>query len=114
MSLRGWRTYALVGLLAAAVYPLLSEGSFKDSVYYNFFGVSAVVAIGIGVWRNRPEHRLPWLLFAGGQALFLAGDVAFSLYERVFQATPFPSAADALYLGGYPLLAVGLLLLVRH
>ena len=49
-----------------------------------------------------PPTRWPWLLFAAGQLLFVAGDVLFGYYEHVAGTTPFPSPADALYLLGLP------------
>jgi diguanylate cyclase (GGDEF)-like protein/PAS domain S-box-containing protein len=105
--------YLCSGLLAVAVYPLLPESTFKDSVFFNLVGTSAVVAIGVGVYRSGPATRLAWFLLAVGQALFVAGDTAFSVYQHVLESAPFPSPADGLYLSGYPLLAVGLLLLLR-
>ena len=50
---------------------------------------------------------------AFGQALFVAGDLAWNWYELQGE-DPFPSVADALYLAGYPFLALGLLLLIRR
>ena len=114
MSSRVWRWYLVLGLLGTAGYAAVPAGLFKDSFYYELFASAAVVGILVGVWRNSPEHRLPWVLFAGSQALFLAGDITFTVYERVLGISPFPSVADGMYLAGYPLLALGLLLVVRR
>ena len=43
----------------------------------------------------------------------MAGDVLWNWYE-VIGEEPFPSMADALYLAGYPFIALGLLLLIRR
>lgn len=56
---------------------------------------------------------LPWRLSALGQLLFVAGDVLWVLYARVWQINPWPSWADVLYLAGYPVLGAGLWLLLR-
>ena len=48
-----------------------------------------------------------------GQASFVAGDILWNWYEMIGE-DPFPSMADALYLAGYPFIAVGLLLLIRR
>ena len=46
--------------------------------------------------------------------MFLAGDTIWAIYEEVLHVeAPFPSAADVLYLCGYPFLAPGLIRLVR-
>jgi class 3 adenylate cyclase len=107
--------YLAGGLVALAGFYALPRGSvFQDTVYYPLIGVVSVAAIVAGVAWHRPHHPAPWLLFAAGQFLFVAGDVTFGLFEHVFHKTPFPSAADGLYLAGYPVLAAGLWLLVRQ
>ena len=81
---------------------------------FNMIGLSAPVAIVIAVRMRQPEKKLPWYLFAAGQALFVCGDIITYNYESFFHtALPFPSIGDALYLSVYPCLIVGLLLLVR-
>jgi diguanylate cyclase (GGDEF)-like protein/PAS domain S-box-containing protein len=70
-------------------------------------GVSAIVA---GVVINRPARTVPWLLLAGANLSFLAGQVSFLvLTQIVAEKVPFPSFADILYLLTYPLYAAGLL-----
>ncbi len=109
------RLYLLVGLAAlAAFYAMPYDTLFQDTIYYPAIGLASVVAIVAGVVWYRPAHPLPWLLFAAGQLLFVAGDVLFGVYEHVLDRTPFPSPADALYLLAYPVLATGLWLLVRE
>jgi class 3 adenylate cyclase len=111
----GGRLYALVGVAAlAAFYAMPSDTLFQDAVYYPAIGLAAVAAIVGGVAWYRPAEPWPWLLFAAGHLLFVAGDVLFGYYEHVGGATPFPSPADAIYLLGYPVLAAGLWLLVRQ
>ncbi|HEX4837822.1 MAG TPA: EAL domain-containing protein [Solirubrobacteraceae bacterium] len=82
---------------------------------YNVISGSTVVALIVGARKNSQERRLPWYLFALGQALFVTGDVLAYNYERFFgTALPFPSVADPFYLGFYPLLVAGLLLLIHE
>ena len=76
-------------------------------------GASAVLAILTGVWLNRPDRRLPWLLLAAGQASFVIGDLLFVYLDHTGER-PFPSLADAFYLAGYPMLATGLFLFIRR
>ncbi|HZO96165.1 MAG TPA: EAL domain-containing protein [Gaiellaceae bacterium] len=113
MHPRVWRSYLLLALGGTAVYPLVPDSVWKGDVAFDLWGALAVVAVLVGVRLNRPREPAPWLLLAGGQGLFVAGDVVFSLYDHLAGSTPFPSAADGLYLAGYPVLAAGLVLLVR-
>lgn len=82
---------------------------------YNVIGGSTVVALILGARKNTQKHRLPWYLFALGQALFVTGDILAYNYERFFGTPlPFPSVADPLYLAFYPLLVAGLLILIHE
>src|SRR4051794_30420570 len=76
---------------------------------YRAISLAAIVAIGAGIRLNKPRIRLPWLLFAAGQACFFVGDWLFNVYEDASGAT----LADAFYLAGYPLLFGGLFVIVR-
>ena len=98
---------------ATAAY-MLGPGAMHSGPVYNALGVSAAVAVLTGIAINRPRPRLPWLLFAGGQALFVCGDVIGYNWTRFFGGDlPYPSLADALYLLVYPCLVGGLLILVH-
>src|SRR5262249_36204627 len=100
---QGVRLYLLVGVAAlAAFYALPDDTRFQDTIYYPAIGLASVVAIVAGVAWYRPEQPWPWMLFAAGQLLFVAGDVVFGYYEHILGEEPFPSPADALYLVAYP------------
>jgi signal transduction histidine kinase len=102
------------GLLAIGLYFLLPPDA--QSVFYVVIGFSSVVAIYVGAIRNLPRsERLPWQLFALGLLGQVAGDAIFAVYEvSLNREPPSPSIADAFYLAGYPLLALGLLLVLRR
>ena len=74
-------------------------------------------AVSVLAWRasTRAEGdgatRRAWRLIAVAFALWWAGDVTWFFLEAVLHQAPFPSPADAGYLGFYPLLALGLLAL---
>jgi adenylate cyclase len=107
--------YVLVGLLALmGFYAMPHDTLFQDTIYYPAIGLASVAAIVAGVQWHKPAQRLPWLLLAAGQLLFVLGDVLFGLYEHVLGSAPSPSPADGLYLLGYPVLAAGFWLLVRQ
>jgi len=108
-----WAAYFALGALALVVHQMLESGSLTQSWFYDIVGGSAVVVALIGIAQNKPERRMPWLLMAAGQALFVAGDIMWNWYETIGES-PFPSLADVLYLAGYPFIAVGLLLLIKR
>ena len=54
------------------------------------------------------------MLIVAGLISFLAGDVCYYILDAMNDTAPFPSIADALYLGMYPLVICGLLRLIRQ
>jgi len=109
-----WQIYLALGILGSFLYELVPP--FKGyAPLLNLMGLSAVVAVVVGVRRNRPSYALPWWLFAVGLGLYWLGDVYTYSYPKLLNAeVPFPSAGDAIYLTVYPALMLGLLLLVRR
>jgi diguanylate cyclase (GGDEF)-like protein/PAS domain S-box-containing protein len=80
---------------------------------WGLIGLSGVVAIVAGVVINRPARKAPWLLLAGANLSFIAGQVSFLVLTQIMGAkVPFPSFADVLYLATYPLYAAGLLIFI--
>jgi diguanylate cyclase (GGDEF)-like protein/PAS domain S-box-containing protein len=72
--------------------------------------LSSAVAFAVGVARNRPRRRFPWVLL-------VAGDLTFAVGTVVALSVPpgqFPSRADVVFLGvSLPLILLGLLSLTR-
>jgi len=100
--------YLLVG--GAAIVAYLVVPPFADNFWlFELVGVSPSLAITAGVLLYRPRPTLPWLLFVAAQAVFVAGDICYDIYDLSF-----PSPADGLYIAYYPIQVVGLLLLVRR
>jgi diguanylate cyclase (GGDEF)-like protein/PAS domain S-box-containing protein len=63
-------------------------------------------------WGRR--ERLPWVCCAAGGALFLLGSIARFVHGGLVGVEePFPSLADALFVGGYLALILGELFLIR-
>jgi len=102
--------FLIGGGVATAVYLLASDPLFLD-LFYEVIGLGAVAAILVGA--RTATKGAPWRLSALGQLLFVAGDVLWVLYARVWHINPWPSWADVLYLAGYPVLGAGLWLLLR-
>ncbi|HEV8463166.1 MAG TPA: HAMP domain-containing sensor histidine kinase [Gaiellaceae bacterium] len=103
-----------LGAGAIGLYFLLPPHG--QSVFYVVIGAAAVGGIYLGAVRNLPSaERLPWLLFAAGLLCQVAGDTIFAVYElHLDREPPSPSVADAFYLGGYPLLALGIFLVLKR
>jgi diguanylate cyclase (GGDEF)-like protein/PAS domain S-box-containing protein len=77
-------------------------------------GLSAAVAVLIGVRVHRPSKPLPWYLLSAVLVSFTAGDTTYNvLTDYLGQANPFPSLADLFYLLVYPMLAGALLIFIR-
>ncbi len=111
---RTWLLYLAVGAAGTIAYltlpPLRGSGPFM-----NLMGLSGVVAVVVGIRRNRPRSSVPWWLFAVGLALFWLGDVyTYSYPKLVHHEVPFPSMGDALYLAVYPALMAGLIVILRR
>jgi signal transduction histidine kinase len=102
------------GGIAIGIYFLLPSNA--QSVFYVVIGFSSVAAIWIGTQRYLPPgERLAWHLFALGLLGQVAGDAIFAVYElQLDREPPNPSIADVFYLGGYPLLALGIFLVLRR
>src|ERR671930_1031771 len=108
------RKYLVAGLAVTGLYFLLPWDSFEQSLFYDAIGASAAVAAVVGARIHRPSLQLPWYLFGAGLLSFSVGDTVLNLYAYVWHRDPpVPSLADAFYLAAYPLLAAGLILLVR-
>jgi signal transduction histidine kinase len=75
---------------------------------------SVVVAIAAGVLRYAPSPAWPWVLLAVGRLAYTVGD--YMTFSHGFSHTPlpFPSFADVLYLGHYPLLIACVVGLMRR
>ena len=111
---RAWFLYLAVMSTVSIGY-LFGPAYMNSGSVFNLIGLSAVVAILLGTHLNRVERKLPWYLFALGQALFVIGDILAYNYQRFFHhALPFPSIADAFYLAVYPVVVAGILLLIRR
>ncbi|SED91151.1 aminotransferase class I/II-fold pyridoxal phosphate-dependent enzyme [Streptomyces sp. TLI_105] len=112
-ALRTWTVvYLLVVTLLTIAY---LEFPARHTTLWALIGLSGVAAILVGVHRNRPSRRWPWLVLAAANLAFVSGDTAYNALEAFFgQTRPFPSVADALYLVTYPLFAIGLFGFIRH
>ena len=109
-----WAWYLVVGGVLTSLYALVPPFAGSGPLI-NLLGFSSAAAIAVGIRLHKPKARLAWWLFVAGQFLFFLGDLYTYSYPRLFHVSvPFPSLGDASYLGVYPALMVGLLVLVRR
>lgn len=77
-------------------------------------GASSVVAVFIGLRRHQPRPRRPWVLIGLSQLLFTSASVVFYAAEFLSADQRILGVSILLYLAHYPVLAAGLLLIVRR
>lgn len=106
---RRWLVLAASATLLAAYVVV---GGLAGEIIWDtaVFGQLAIAALVAARFRR---HRSAWLLIIAGQACFLAGDIGFTVLEYGLEREVFPSVADVLYLAGYPLMAIGLVPIIR-
>lgn len=72
-------------------------------------------AIVVGVLRYRPGFPVAWWLLAAAVTVFGAGDTTYNILTTIVgESDPFPSLADVFYLAMYPIMATGLILIIRR
>jgi diguanylate cyclase (GGDEF)-like protein/PAS domain S-box-containing protein len=110
---------AVVALLLTAGFGLwvtLQFGGITLSQRIDDLGVAAAAFIaavvgGIAAWRHAGRIRLAWLLISVSAFAWSMGEAVRSYYEiGLGKHVPFPSLADAGFLGAVPFAAVGVLL----
>jgi diguanylate cyclase (GGDEF)-like protein len=114
MSTRRW---LLVGALVVIAVGLLALPAPLGSVpYAGYYVVSAAVALTVallGVRVNAPSRARAWILLLLGLASRFVGDVLWFTLVSLQDSAPYPSVADVWYLTSFPLMASGLVLMVR-
>jgi two-component system cell cycle response regulator len=113
-----WLTYLAAGILVVGGYYLAVQSGGPAALrvaLYCLVSVSAAVAVFVGCVRNLPpgRARLPWIVLGFSQVVYAVADICFYVSHNIFGDTDFPALADPLYLSHYPLVVVGLILLIR-
>src|SRR5215210_5244709 len=74
-------------------------------------GAATLLALRAATGESR---RAPWLALATGAALWAAGELVYELwYSGAPDLAPYPSVADALWLGAYVAAGAGIVLVLR-
>ncbi|MDG4825316.1 sensor domain-containing diguanylate cyclase [Asanoa sp. WMMD1127] len=107
----GWYT-GWIGLLTA-VY-LVVRVPIADAALWGVIALSGVVAMALGIVRNRPARRRPWLVLTAGTLLLGVGDTTSLVLRAVGAPRDIqPLALDAVYFVMFCAYVVGLLALSR-
>ncbi len=117
-----WVIYPIVASACTAVWFLTGRLPWV----FNVIGLLSPILILLALWMWKPQQRMPWIMFAIGQFVFIAGDVISYNYETLFHVklpglfpvdadgfVPFPGWADGFYLAVYAFLITGVVLLIR-
>ncbi len=102
-----WPAICALGAGLILLYFLLPGDGAKDAAY---LAIGAAATAAMALWAlDQPTHRrVAWYLIAVANGCFVLGDGLGSVVELVTgEAVNPPSAADALYLAGYPFLLAG-------
>ncbi|MEV4346399.1 GGDEF domain-containing protein [Actinoplanes sp. NPDC049596] len=113
----GWQLILALGAPTIALYYWFLHlgpgfGGIQVALYASANGTLAVSCL-VTAWRRR-ELRPIMLLFAASALTSIFGDIVFYFLALVGGEVAYPSIADLGYLAAYPLMASGLLLIVRR
>ncbi|RNM15725.1 putative bifunctional diguanylate cyclase/phosphodiesterase [Nocardioides pocheonensis] len=105
--------FLVVGGLTVLASELLPTPRLVQDAVYSILSLAVVAAILVGVRRYAPRSGKAWIFMACGQASWVIADTTFNWQQDVMHVDAFPTFSDGFYLAGYPLLAVGLGMLVK-
>ncbi|MEA2566380.1 MAG: two-component system, sensor histidine kinase and response regulator, partial [Actinomycetota bacterium] len=109
---RAWWLYlALVALMGLAYFVV--PGAFAKGTVFVGGSLAMVVALAVGIRRNRPEPVVAWRILLLGMVFYTVANFFWFPLSVASHRLPFPSLVDGAYLTGYALIVVGLWLIVR-
>jgi len=111
---RLWALFLALGAAVCGLYVFVPP--FKGSgPVINALGLYGIVGVLGGMRMYRPKAMVAWWCFVVGIVLFWIGDIYTYSIRILFHVTvPFPSWGDGVYLTMYPVMMVGIMLLVRR
>ena len=98
--------------LAATTYTAVDPSSLPSDVVYYAVGTLAIAAGWVAIVRRGASRSLQPLL--AGATLWLLADWVWWILELAGHPTGFPSWVDGMYLSGYPLALVGVIVVWRR
>lgn len=117
MKQNAWLWYLALAVGLGQYYFVSSVGSAPDESLYTTIGWTSVAAVALGIVlvarRRGPVAVAGWSFVLVALGLYLAGDMVYAALEEESGFVEVPSSADWLYLGMYPTLIVGIVLVRR-
>jgi diguanylate cyclase (GGDEF)-like protein len=114
---RQWLWYLLTGFALIGLYYLIPAHTpllvVRVIVYCATSASAAAAVLAMVVLRPAPP-RLPWLLLGLAQVVYAIADTTFYVLHYLLGNFQYPGLADLFYLSHYPLVVVGLTLLIRR
>ena len=107
---------AAIALGAFVVHALVpDEGSIAHFFDYRVYYALVIVAVALTIGRAvaSPLHRGAWVALAAAVSSYATAEFLWLFLYSSADSAPYPSIADAFYLGFYPASYVGLILLLR-
>jgi diguanylate cyclase len=109
-----WKVFLGIGAISTLTYFLIGEPKIQQ-LLFQATGIVSVGAMLVGIRRNRPVPKRPWILLTLGILAWVIGDAIWNSYELVLHSVaPWPSTADYIYLVGPVLMALGLTGMLRR
>lgn len=103
--------WLIAGVILVGAF-FLAPGGVQD-LMGPALSLAAAALILVMSFRFAGGLRLAWVLIGAGFLTTAVGDGLWTLFEVVWEIEPFPSIVDVVYLAYYPLIAAGLVALVR-
>ena len=108
------RLYLTITLTAVGAFLFIPQVSWAQPVLQVGVGYTAASVMVLGIRRNRVCFPLPWYLFAGGLFTHSTGILVEAVLTRTLNNQASPSLADAFWIALYPMLFVGMALIIRR
>ena len=109
-----WAWFLGAAFAGGVLYFVLPDGSVLQGAVFAGAALSVPVGIAVGIARNRPPIRRPWLLLLAAWSLYQLANVPWALFPRATgRPLPYPSAVDWLYWAAYAVIAAALFSLIR-
>ncbi|MFI6071510.1 hypothetical protein ACIA5C_07955 [Actinoplanes sp. NPDC051343] len=108
-----WRWWAGASALATIGYFLLPRDTAPQRLTFAAFGLVCAVAVVAGVRLHRPRRSGVWYFFAASGLTTTVANAIVAGYQEQHGNVPYPSTADLFYTLTYPMMAIGLLAMLR-
>lgn len=109
-----WKLFLAVGVIAIGLF-FVGPTETKSVLFFSLSFVAFLSAI-VGIRLHRTTGPLPWLFFAGALGAQVVGNFFWSIYYPLIRLAPPPNpgVSDFIYLTYAPLVAIGLIILIRR